>query len=167
MEKRITRLEEGLSPKEKAALVFSLQVKEEWDEAARIERSVSTGCSRIPDVTYWDRSNRLTILAFAWGFMHYQQVAMCEPLYECLRHQTNGRDRAEIVDGLATAIGRVESRLVALDTTLQEVCEANGVDVQAVRRLVDVKEPYSPAFDTTPDAEYSAKLRECLSRLAA
>jgi len=169
MDKKLTRLEEGLSPREKAALAFALEGKGEWDEADRIAKSVPTGLFRIRDLTYLDRSNRLMLLALAWGFMYWQQVAKREMAHRWLLHLANRGDGVEGIDGLMEAIDWAEGKLVALDAMLGEVCAANGVDAQAVRRIVDVEGPYKPTGFATPDPdpEFIAKIRECLSRLAA
>ncbi len=47
-----------------------------------------------------------------------------------------------------------------------EACEANEVDVEAVRTMADVSGPDQAIGDMTPDAEFGDQMRDMLGKLA-
>jgi hypothetical protein len=166
MDRKLTKMEEQLSPREKAALVFSLEGRGEWDRADRVEKSVPMGIWRIRDLAFVDRSNRLWALPFVWGSMHWQQVAIYSDLKFRLLNLATRNMAADVAEAFTNEMNRAEGRLVALDSILDDVCTANGVDAQAVRKLADVDGPYKPAWLSDPEPEFVVQVRRTLSRLA-
>jgi hypothetical protein len=59
-----------------------------------------------------------------------------------------------------------QSRLVALDAMLDDICNENGVDPEAVRIMAGVKDTFTPIGEPPPDPGFDSEFRGILSKLA-
>jgi hypothetical protein len=165
---RIGRICEGLTSREKATLVFGHLAQNDLAEADRVEGTVPVGTYRMPDPGFWDRLNRLMALAYFWGLAHWKQLALHGRLRAALLILAPFPSmREKVADGMEV-LRRIDGHLIALDEILQVVCDANGLDAVAVRKLADVDGPYqSTSFaDPIPDPEFGSDMREVLSLMA-
>jgi hypothetical protein len=165
---RIGKMYQDLTCKEKAALAFTYMVSGDSVEVDRVEATVPARTYRMLDLEYSGRLDRLTTLAFVWGFWHWQELAVCEMFRAEMFRHAQRPNSAKAMEEAITALQRAESHLVALDEILQTVCDVNGLAAQAVRAIANVGGPYrtTSSTDTIPDTEFDELRRKALSRLA-
>ena len=162
---RLGKLHEGLSPGEKAALVFASIARLDTAEADRIVATVPIKAYRTLDLDYSDRLSRLSAMASFWGLRHWREMFEMTVAFGMMNHARHAEN-----EDLRTQAFKwfqiVQGRLVALDAVLKDLCDANGVDVEAMRKFADVDGPWEPIGEPTPDAGFGAEILGMLSKLA-
>ena len=162
---RVSKLYDALSSREKAAAVFACLMRFDTTTADRIIATVPTRTYRTPDLDYSDRLSRLGDMSSFWGLNHWREMTVmtAAAALMCRAWQTENDDLGEqTFEGFQKA----QAHLVALDAMLEDICDENGLDQEAVRMMAGVPETYTPIGDPPPDPEFDAEFRGILSRLA-
>lgn len=152
---RITELYEGLSSRELALMAFNRLGEMDPAEINRIADVVPRRTYTGMDSDFREWAQRLTDVAAVWGFTYWRLRCQC---LACLVAMYAPSGLAEEASARAAAL---ERKLIAHDNVLVEICEAHGIDPDAVRRYSDAK-PYEPLLEADvlePDADYAATLR--------
>lgn len=159
---RITKLYDGLSSHELAALAFNGSVNLDWSEMERIIGAVPKHIYSMPDADYMRRIEDIRIFALVWGMTHWKETA--------LRYMANtwllfGEKSADELKQLFAIIRQKESRLLALENVLIAVCGKYGVDPDAVRAWSGI-DPFSTPFDNlAPDLAYQAEMQAAFEQI--
>lgn len=161
---RIAKLYAGLTNKERAVLAFRHLVEQNATEVERIAATVPCATYTSLDTEYLQWLNGLAHLASAWGLEHWQlQTRRLAAL--CGAHCALEVAGEELASAMIW-MGRLsESRLLALDLAIEEICKQHGVAVAAVRQWASA-EPFSPHWaDVVPDPDFLDQLRESFAAL--
>jgi hypothetical protein len=162
---RITKLYEGLTAREKAAVAFSSLARLDQAEADRIEATVERKTYRMLDAAYSDRLEHLMVMVLLWGLRHWHEFAKFSSALGLMKLARDG-GKYELADEACETFLGAHARLLALDEILNTICDANGLDVESVRMLAEVGGPHFAIGDLTPDASYVEEFGELLSKLA-
>ena len=153
-----------LTNKERAALAFRYMADANELEIERVAAAVPWKSYEGPDIEFKNWINGFFALANYWGLTHWQLYARKLAALGSIHilFNQNERDKADLA---IDAHSHWEARLLALDLALLSICEENGIDPNAVRRLADA-EPYFPILsDLASDAEFQAEMLANFNRL--
>lgn len=159
---RVTKMYDGLTNKERAALAFHYLTDANELELKRVEASVPVKLYRCPDLDYLDWLDSFFNMAALWAIEHWQMYSRSLTALVALHINC---DNLEKEKSIIEVHAIWESRLLALDCALLVVCDEHGIDPNRVRRLAGTK-AFSPmSARTKPDADYQADMQVCLARL--
>lgn len=166
-DRRIDRLYEGLTPREKAAAVFACLMRLDTATADRIVATVPTKTYRTLDLDYGDRLSRLSDMATFWGMNYWREMARAFAALGLMTHAWR-KGNEDVDEETFVTFEKAQSRVVALGAMLEDLCDKNGIDPEAVRTLADVGCAFVPIplGELPPDPEFESHLREILSTLA-
>lgn len=143
---RIAKLYEGLTPREKALLVFSHLSNKNTAEADRVTATVPTRIYRMADCqhTDWFEGLRRLAMLFAleyWRYSAHNQAShgMLLYLYRAVEDEAE-----EMVDPVLEGWKHWETCLLTLEAAVKAVCDKRGIDLNAVRRFANIEEPFRP-----------------------
>lgn len=104
--------------------------------------------------------------ALTWGLEHWRARSMDEQLkYIAVLMNCGVKGGPEYSDQFAEVLGIVESRIMALDAVLNQVCEERGFSAKEVREVAGA-EQYTPLFDSTQaDHRYQQQVKNLYDRL--
>lgn len=146
---RLGKVYEGLSSREKANLAFGCVARLDKAEADRIDATLEWKTYRSLDLEFLNRVHRLGDFAFLWA-VHYwrRKCATIAALGLVARAWAKGDDAST-----EEAIGMLEDaegRLLALRAILDELCQAHGVDKQAVLMIAGTGADEEPIMAEEP-----------------
>jgi hypothetical protein len=166
-EKRTTKLYEGMTSKQKAALTLHYMTESNTTEIERIRSTVPWKEYRCIDADYTDWRDQLLKISVIWGLEYWQTLyAHANAVRRLTRLDLKAADN-ETLKAFDTAEEQADgslTRLAALQAALKEVCDEHGIDPDDAFKVAGVPVRDWPKCE--PDAEYQAdiaqKLRECL-----
>ena len=162
---RVSKLYDALTSGEKAAAVFACLMRFDTTTADRIIATVPTKTYRTLDLDYSDRLSRLGDMSSFWGLQHWREMTVMTSAMSLVSRawQTENDDLgAQAFEGFQKA----QAHLVALDAMLEDICNENGVDPEAIRIMAGVPDAYAPIGEPPPDPDFDAEFRGILSKLA-
>lgn len=154
--KRSTKLYNGLSNKQKAALTFKNVIELNTDEIPIISSTVEKKHYSQRDTEYTDLVDAFFSVASLWGLTYWQkkcQETACLVL------------AAELdTDQAISRYREVEARVTALHYALQEFCNTHGLDAQSVYKFAGVEKPNlaDKLYDEFYLAEWVENLNSCI-----
>jgi hypothetical protein len=162
---RVSKLYDALTPGEKAAAVFACIARFDTTTADRIVATVATKTYRMLDNDYRERLFHLGDLATFWGLQHWRELARMMAAIGLMTRAWHA-DKDALGEEAYEAFQNAQSRLVALDAMLTDICDKNGIDPEAVRVLAGVPDKFQPLDDLTADPDFDTEIRGILTRLA-
>jgi hypothetical protein len=162
---RVSKLYDALTSKEKGAAVFACLMRFDTTTADRIIATVPTKTYRTLDLDYSDRLSRLGDLGSFWGLHHWREMTVMTSALSLVSHawQTENDDLGtQAFEGFQKA----QAHLVALDAILEDICNENGIDPEAVRMMAGVPDTFTPIGEPPADPEFDSEFRGILSKLA-
>lgn len=170
-EKRTTKLYEGLSPKQKAALTLHYIGEQDAAEIERIRSTVEWKTYRCIDAEYTDWRDRFFDASLVWGVMYWRALFIHEldasafhrAVHRLLDSKADGEER-KAFDEADQAQERSLARVVALQEALKDVCQQHGLDHEDVTKLAgaSMMERMGCEPDTACQAEVTQVLLEVL-----
>jgi hypothetical protein len=166
-EKRITKLYEGMTSKQKAVLTLHYIAENNAPEIGRIRSTVPWKEYRCIDGEYTDWRDQLMGISMVWGLTYWQTLfAHANAVRRITRLDLKAADD-ETLKAFDAAGREAEwslTQLVTLQAALKEVCSEHGIDPDDAIKIAGVPVRNRPKCE--PDASYQAeiaqKLRECL-----
>lgn len=159
---RITKLYEGLTNKERAALSFRYILDANELELSRVGDTVEFKSYRCHDAEYREWLQSFFTLASHWGLIYWQHYSGLMATI-ALRHATIAGSTTDDLKSISTRIVYWKRRLLALDVALDDLCTQHGVDVDVVRRYSEVDQNAITYADLLPDSEYQANIQAALN----
>ena len=165
-EKRTTKLYEGLTSKQKAALTLHYIGEQDATEIGRIRSTVEWKGYRCMDAEYTDWRDLFTNISLVWGLAYWQALYVhANAVHQLIRLDLKAADKRALkaFDEADQKADRTLARLVALQEALKDVCHQHGLDHEAVIKLAGVPWREWPKCepDTDYQAEITAELLEC------
>ena len=104
--------------------------------------------------------------ALTWGVEHLRAMTMAEQLkYVAVLLETQVKGGEAYGAQFVELLDMVESRLMALDAVLEQVCEEQGFSPEEVRRVSGV-DPFTPLLgSTTPNRQYQQRVKTLFNEL--
>jgi|SRR5690625_1765515 len=165
-EKRTTKLYEGLTNKQKAALTLHYIGEQDATEIGRIRSTVEWKEYRCIDAEYTDWCDLLRGISLVWGLMYWQALYVnANAVHQLIRHISKAADNGtfQAFDEADQKAHRTLARVVALQEALKEVCHQHGLDHDDVIKVAGV--PWREWPGCEPDTDYqgevTAELLEC------
>lgn len=162
-QKRITKLYEELSNKERAALAFRYLTDINELELRRVAAAVPMKTYGCPDKEYQQWFNGFFDMAALWAIKHWQAYSRKLAALGAL-HLHIARKELDQIQTMIETHEKWESQLLALDRALLAISKEHGIDPDAVRLMAGA-EPFEPVYALEPDSEYQAIMQANLSRL--
>jgi hypothetical protein len=163
---RLDKVYEGLSNREKANLAFGCVARADKAGAERIDATLSWKTYRALDLDFFDRVHRLGDFAFFWAVQYWRtKCATTAALGLVARAWAKEDDR--LTEQALGMLEEAEGRLLALLTMLDEICQAHGVDKEAVLKIAGAErddEPIAMAEEPVQDEE-TDEIRRLLTML--
>lgn len=161
---RITKLYEGLTNKERAALAFCCLTENNKVELDRITARVPRATYVCLDLEYRTWIETFYHLARLWAIEHWQIYARKLAEIALAQHHLKRGELAETESYLQLVEYR-ERQLLALDRAMEAVCQEHGFDMDSVRRIAGTA-PFVPVHaNTAPDAEFQADIERSFSEV--
>ncbi|NLW04349.1 MAG: hypothetical protein GX029_03865 [Pseudomonadaceae bacterium] len=160
--KRSTKLYNGLSNKQKAALTFQNLAELNADEVPIITGTVEKKHYSQRDTEYTDWIETFFSVASLWGMSYWQQKYQEAACLVLVAEQDT--------DQAIKRFREVEARVTALHYALQEFCNTHGLDVQSVYKFAGAEQPNltGKLYDEFYLAEWIENLNNCIhSKLSA
>ena len=161
---RITKLYEGLSNKELAALSFHYMAAANELEIERVSAAVPVKTYDCRDVEYQQWVNSFYSVATYWSIEYWKLQAGKLAAIVSL-HITLGRGETEKVETIIEVHEGWESRLLALDRALLLVCDEHGIDPKAVRQIAGAEEFHPISTAIVPNNDYQAYMQANFARI--
>lgn len=154
----------GLTNRERAAIAFKFMADANEVEVARVADAVPRKSYIALEFDFRDGVDRLILLASCWCAMHWRLRADLAETKWALLAAPNV-DKSEWVLPLFDRAQKCETRLLALDRALEQVCAGHGIDAVAVRK-VGGAEPFDPlSTGLEPDVEYEREITDAMRRV--
>jgi len=167
-ENRTTKLYEGLTSKQKAALTLHYIGEQDATEIGRIRSTIEWKSYRCIDAEYSDWRDQFIKFSMLWGLMYWRALfAMTGASHQLARLGLKGTDKEayEAFEEADENLDRALGRAVALQEALKEVCRQHGLKYDDVIEVAGVPEAELPSDE--PDADYQEEmtrvLLECLT----
>lgn len=159
--RRSTKLYEGLTPKQKAALTLHFIGERNADEIGRIRGTVPWKEYRCIDAEYTEWRDAFTGMATVWGLMYWQELCQLQArAFEVVQHDAGDARAFAKADAKA---GQSLARVMALEGALRDVCKQHGLVACDLMRLAGVDRcPEGGEPDADYRAEVAADLLACL-----
>jgi len=159
----INKIYENLSNKELANLVFNTIPSKNTQKIDKLVSLVPIKKYSCVDFEYRDHLDRILRMAYTWSIWHWQ-----------LKSELNAKFSVWLMrvivaeESISTTLEdyqECESRLLALDLALDEICSKNGIDASTVRKLANT-EPFCEADSKLVfDEEFKIEIEDKLSGL--
>lgn len=168
MKADIKSLYENLTPAELARVAFHYcSLTDEGKELRKIAESVPIRTYHGLDKAYQDGLATLMAAALWWAFSHWRMRHHCAGAMGMLVAVRLRDDSPDVIQQVIDRLWDIEGQLLALDAALDDVCNAQGLSADDVRRIADA-EPYQPIIESDKlisDPEAREFFREQLVRL--
>ena len=156
----IAKMYDKLTTKQKAALAFNHLMTGNQIETERVISAVQMKSYRCKDLDFQDQFESYRVMALLWAVEYWQLYA--QQLEALVRLNLYTRRKDWIKADLAhEQLEHVGSYLSAIDRALQSVCEAQGLDSEAVKLMAGCR----PSMAFAPDLAYESEVREQLDRV--
>ena len=156
----IAKMYDKLTTKQQAALAFNHLMTGNQIETERVISAVQMKSYRCKDLDFQDQFESYRVMALLWAVEYWQLYA--QQLEALVRLNLYTRRKDWIKADLAhEQLEHVGSYLSAIDRALQSVCEAQGLDSEAVKLMAGCR----PSMAFAPDLAYESEVREQLDRV--
>lgn len=149
--KRSAKLYEHLSNAQRAALAVKAMAAQDDGEIALIYAATPRYSYKMTDGDFLRRCEGFFHVALIAGSMYWKRYA----IYFAQAVQI--RDAANPLELLPNTV-EANERLMAVEAALEDICNAHGLDLQAMRVLADMP-PQKRGDSLDPDNEHRAKVR--------
>lgn len=158
----IAKMFDKLTTQQQAALAFNHLISGNQVETERVIGAVPMGAYQCKDLEFQDQFESYKMMALLWSVEHWQLYAQQLEALVRLNLYTRRKDWFK-ADQAHEQLERVAACLSAIDCALQGVCEAQGLDAEAIREMAGCKTNRA----TIPNDEHTVlmteKLREMLN----
>ncbi len=158
----IAKMYDKLTTKQQAALAFNHLISGNQIETERVIDAVPMQNYRCKDLEFQDQFESYKTMALLWSLEYWQLYAQQMEALVQLNVHTRHRDWIK-ADQAHEQLVHIGSCLSAIDRALQGVCEAQGLDAEAIREMAGCKTNRA----TIPNDEHTVlmteKLREMLN----
>ncbi len=141
---RIAKAYEGLNNKELATLAFHYLTNTNQVEMARVGDAVPKKLYKCKDAEFVRWYECFFDMAGLWSIEHWRAYAL---MLEA-RVEMEGKEK----------LGRMESRLLAVDAAMLAVCEEHGIDPEGLQRMAGDCVFTATSKDMMPDADHQAEM---------
>lgn len=162
--KRITKMYQNLSCREKATLSFGYILSNDTHGLSRIANTVSHHTYSCRDIEYSDWLAKSFTFASTWSLLYWQNYASYAATLALFAAALANENVNEDAEGLSGQINFWKGRLFALNGVLNHLCEKYGLSVDAVHKYGDV-ESFIQDGATNPDMEYQNQMTEMLDQI--
>lgn len=162
MTDNITKLYGSLTSQELALLAFHHLTDVNEIELGRIASAVPFKTYRCRDLEYQDRLDGLFNMAALFSIEHWRIYARSLEALVASHFMAGDSEKERQMFEVQEIW---QSRLLALDTALKDVCKEQGIDEESVRRLTGADKFKATMPKLNPDEEYEKEMKVCLARL--
>ena len=156
----IARMYDQLTPKQQAALAFNHLLTGNKAETDRVVDAVPYKSYRCKDLDFEDQFDSYRRMTMVWSIEYWQLYAQQLETLVRLNLYTRRKDWIK-ADQAHEQLEHIGSHLSAIDRALQSVCEAQGLDSEAVKLMAGCR----PSMAFAPDLAYESEVREQLDRV--
>jgi hypothetical protein len=158
----IAKMYDKLTTKQQAALAFNHLMTGNQIETERVISTVPMKSYRCKDLDFQDQFESYRVMALLWSVEYWQLYAQQLEALVRLNLYTRRKDwtKADLAHEQLEHIG---SCLSAIDRALQSVCEAQGIDSEAVKLMTGCR----PSMVFAPDLAYESEVREQLKTVVS
>ena len=156
----IAKMYDKLTTKQQAALAFNHLMTGNQIETERVISAVPMKSYRCKDLDFQDQFESYRVMALLWSVEYWQLYAQQLEALVRLNLHTRHKDWIK-ADQAHEQLEHIGSYLSAIDRALQSVCEAQGLDPEAVRLMAGCR----PSMAFAPDLAYESEVREQLDRV--
>jgi hypothetical protein len=158
----IAKMYDKLTTKQQAALAFNHLMTGNQIETERVISAVPMKSYRCKDLDFQDQFESYRVMALLWAVEYWQLYAQQLEALVRLNLHTRRKDWIK-ADQAHEQLEHIGSCLSAIDRALQAVCEAQGLDSEAVKLMAGCR----PLAATVPNAEHQADVQEHLSGIVS
>jgi hypothetical protein len=158
----IAKMYDKLTTKQQAALAFNHLITGNQIETERVISAVPIKSYRCRDLDFQDQFESYRVMALLWTVEYWQLYAQQLEALVRLNLYTRRKDWNK-ADQAHEQFDYTGSCLSAIDRALQSVCEAQGLDTEAVKLMAGCR----PLAATAPDAEHEADVRGHLNGIVS
>lgn len=160
----ITKLYAGLTDRERAALAFNYLTQENDMERKRIESAMPEQHFVGLPLEYRRTFSGILDIASLYGieYWHLYSRSLEATVAMHIFEESNIMDKA---NSMHESQKIWKSRLLALDCALLAVCEAQGINADAVRRMAGSKQIFPIRTDIKPNSAYQTDMQINFARL--
>lgn len=159
---QISKIYEGLSNKERAALSFRFIMDANDLELTRVADTVEFKSYRCHDAEYRCWVQGFFTLASLWGLIHWQQHSSLMATV-ALRYATIVGDTESDLNEINARVVFYRRRLIALDGALLNVCEKHSLDHHAIMKYAEAEPSAETHGELLPDMEYQDEMIRALA----
>ena len=159
---QISKIYEGLTNKERAALSFRYIMDANDLELTRVTDTVEFKSYRCHDIEYRCWVQGFFTLASLWGLIHWQQHSSLMATI-ALRYATIVDNTESDLDEVNARMVFYKRRLIALDGALLKVCEEHSLDHHAIMKYAGAEPSAENYGELLPDMEYQDEMVSSLS----
>ena len=156
----IAKMYDKLTTKQQAALAFNHLMTGNQIETERVISAVPMKSYRCKDLDFQDQFESYRVMALLWAVEYWQLYAQQLEALVRLNLYTRRKDWVK-ADQAHEQLKHIGSYLSAIDRALQSVCEAQGLDSEAVKLMAGCR----PSMAFAPDLAYESEVREQLDRV--
>ena len=158
----IAKMYDKLTTKQQAALAFNHLMTGNQIETERVISAVPMKSYRCKDLDFQDQFESYRVMALLWAVEYWQLYAQQLEALVRLNLHTRRKDWIK-ADQAHEQLEHIGSYLSAIDRALQSVCEAQGLDVGAVKLMTGCRQLAA----TAPDAAHEAVVQEHLNGIVS
>ena len=158
----IAKMYDKLTAEQQATLAFNHLMTGNQIETERVISAVPMKCYRCKDLDFQDQFESYRVMALLWSVEYWQLYAQQLETLVRLNLHTRRKDWIK-ADQAHEQLKHIGSYLSAIDRALQSVCEAQGLDPEAVRLMAGCR----PLVATAPNQTYEVEISEQLQRMVS
>ncbi|HZJ92952.1 MAG TPA: hypothetical protein VFD09_07740 [Thiopseudomonas sp.] len=168
--KRSVKLYEGLAPKQLAALTLQSMADMNVEEADKIRGAVVWREYRCIDAAYTDWRDAFSSVVLIWTAEYWRQCFLYASTLSRLQSLTrlDAGQPDDAFDSMHKQLQQCVARQLAHSKVLYDLCNAHGLEYNAVLKLAGVPDRYNPLDDGDIDEafyqQWFGDLSECLPR---
>lgn len=168
--KRSVKLYEGLAPKQLAALTLQSMADMNAEEVDKIRSAVPWKQYSCIDVAYSDWRDAFHSVVLVWTAEYWRQCFLYASTLSRLQSLTSAADDqpSDAFDSMHGQLQQCNARQLALSKVLYDLCNAHGLEYNAVLKLAGVPDRCNPLDDGDIDEafyqQWFSDLSECLPR---
>ena len=165
MKHNLQKIYTRLIGKQLGALYYLNVLKSDESEIQKILASVPRKNYSCLDAEFTDTRDAYFDLALAWGLDYWRTRGLLFEFIHCFKLSLDRGSREDAGFFMAAAKRR-ESRLLAADQALEEICKECEIDPTSIRAFSET-EPYQAMLQSSlPDREAYSKMETALRDLA-